>query len=171
METDAFRSETTAPGKRGSVRLQFYLRRDVAKKIEHVGNVLGQPTGKAAAFLLDGASDCERQAGDLLSACVRERRDEAQVDRPPVVRLFGAPPEEVVLLQVPLAVDVAERIGRIAREQALPRAKACAGCSTGRWTTRCGSSTSSARGWSRPCSSRKRPRTSPGWRPSRANRK
>ena len=108
------------------MRLQFYLRRDVARKIEHVGNVLGQPTGKAAAFLLDGASGCERQAGDVLSECVRERRDEAQLDRPPVVRLFGAPPEEVVLLQVPLAVDVAERIGRIARQQALPRAKACA---------------------------------------------
>ena len=64
--------------------------------------------------------------GILLTECVRQRREEAAADAPPVVRLFGAPAEEIVLLQVPLAVDVADRIGRIARQQALTRAKVCA---------------------------------------------
>ncbi len=56
----------------------------------------------------------------------RERVDESAAHAPPVVRLFGQPAAEIVLLQVPLAVDVADRIGRIARQQDLTRAKVCA---------------------------------------------
>ncbi len=119
-------ADADEPRKRSNVRLQFYLSGQVARKIEHVGTIFGHPTGKAAAFLLDGASGCERQAGAMLVERLRARAETVADDTLSRTRLFGGAVEEIVLLQVPLAAHVADRIGRIAREQEITRAKACA---------------------------------------------
>jgi hypothetical protein len=116
----------TDASKRSSVRLQFYLSGDVAKKIEHVGAIFGHATGKAAAFLLDGVSGCEQQAGAMLVERLRERRHVAAADSQRAGSVFAPTREHIVLLQVPLAADVADRIGRIASRQELTRTKTCA---------------------------------------------
>jgi hypothetical protein len=112
--------------RRSSVRLQFYLSGDVAKKIEDVGASFGHATGKAAAFLLDGVAGCERQAGAMLVERLRRRSDVAAADSQRMGPVFAQPRDQIVLLQVPLAAHVADRIGRIASRQELTRTKACA---------------------------------------------
>jgi hypothetical protein len=126
MDDHTLSVDDEAPARRGSVRLQFYLSGHVARKIEHVGAVFGHPTGKAAAMLLDGASGCERRAGDVLVERLRVRSERAESPAPRVSAMPGLARDDVVLLQVPLATAVADRIGRIARQQELTRAKVCA---------------------------------------------
>jgi hypothetical protein len=118
--------DQTEPVRRSNVRLQFYLSGHIAKKIEDVGAIFGHPTGKAAAFLLDGASGCERRAGAMLVERLRERGNNPVGDAKPAGMLLGPAPEGIVLLQVPLAAHVADRIGRIASRQDITRTKACA---------------------------------------------
>lgn len=44
------------------MRLQFYVTEELASRVERVGALLGHPKGRAAAFLLDNASQIESRA-------------------------------------------------------------------------------------------------------------
>ena len=63
------------------MRLHFYVRKQLAERVEHVGTMLGHAKARAAAFLLDNASQVERDAMAVLDRRIDATTGARRADR------------------------------------------------------------------------------------------
>jgi hypothetical protein len=108
------------------VRLHFYVSKQLAERVEHVGAMLGHPKARAAAFLLDNASQLE---GEAIAAIDRRIAMAAMINARMAatgIRAQAEPSDEIVLMYVRLESGVAARIERLAKKRKLSVSRVCA---------------------------------------------
>jgi hypothetical protein len=108
--------------KADNVRLHFYVSKQLAERVEHVGTMLGHAKARAAAFLLDNASQVE----SLAIAAIDERLETPNQTAPARATKSEDASGEIVLMYVRLEPAVAERIERLAKQRNLSLSRVCA---------------------------------------------
>jgi hypothetical protein len=108
--------------KTDNVRLHFYVSKQLAERVEHVGTMLGHAKARAAAFLLDNASQVE----SLAIAAIDERLEIPSQAAPVRATKNEDASGEIVLMYVRLEPAVAERIERLAKQRNLSLSRVCA---------------------------------------------
>lgn len=106
------------------MRLHFYISKHLSERIEHIGSMLGHAKARAAAFLLDNASQDESQA--LTAIDERIKTAAATAAGEPAPRGEGERTAEIVLMYVRLTPDVAARLEQLARKKGLSISRVCA---------------------------------------------
>lgn len=104
------------------MRLHFYVSKRLSQRIERVGAMLGHAKARAAAFLLDNASQVEQQAIEYLD---REVPARAPGDVEDAARAADEA-DDIVLMYVRLDPEVAARISELAKKQGLSISRVCA---------------------------------------------
>ncbi len=106
------------------MRLHFYVSKHLSERIEQIGTLLGHAKARAAAFLLDNATQDEEQALAILH---QRRAAAAEADRAPsIARREGERTAEIVLMYVRLTPEVAARLEHLAQKSALSISRVCA---------------------------------------------
>jgi predicted transcriptional regulator len=113
-------------GRSYKVRLHFYVSKQLSERVERVGVMLGHPKARAAAFLLDNASQVESHAIAALDRRLDAPSVKATILPKPVDRPAEDESDEIVLLYVRLESHVAERIEELAKKRALSQSRVCA---------------------------------------------
>lgn len=104
------------------MRLHFYVSKRLSQRVERVGTMLGHAKARAAAFLLDNASQAEEQAIEYLG---REAPVRAAADGDNQPRRDDEA-DDVVLMYFRLEPEVAARISQLAKKQGLSISRVCA---------------------------------------------
>jgi hypothetical protein len=108
------------------VRLHFYVSKQLAERVEHVGVMLGHAKARAAAFLLDNASQVEGEAIAAIDRRIEMTAATTARSAKNGVRAHDEPCDEIVLMYVRLEPGVATRIERLAKKRNLSVSRVCA---------------------------------------------